>query len=347
MSVPFELGYRMPAEWSEHEGTWLSWPKNPDSFPKEILPKAEDTYMRMIDALHKNEDVHLLVDDLSSENRVKALLESNGIGKKRVFFHRIVTADVWFRDYGPIFIKKSNGEVAYTRWLFNAWGGKYGDLERDVHVPDDMLLDGIKRFDAGMVLEGGSIDANGLGTCITTEQCLLNKNRNPGLDKMQIEKRLCDYLGATNVIWLKEGISGDDTDGHVDDIARFVNEDTVVCAVEENRSDDNYAPLQKNLGSMESASDQDGNPINVVELPMPLPIVYNGIRLPASYTNFYIANKAVLVPIFWDRSDKKAMDTLSGLFPGREVIGINCRELVYGLGALHCVTQQQPASVRQ
>ena len=341
--MPFDLGYRMPAEWSTHQGTWISWPKNADSFPKEILPKVEDTFVSIIEALHKNEDVHLLVDDRHSEDRASELLKSRGVGNEGLFFHRIRTSDVWFRDYGPIFLKKTTGEVAYTRWIFNAWGNKYEDLRLDAHVPDDMPLEGIKNFEIPMVLEGGSIDVNGIGTCLTTEQCLLNKNRNPQFGKHQIEAYLQDYLGATNIIWLKEGISGDDTDGHVDDFARFVNETTVVCALETNGKDENCARLKDNFKRLKSAKDQGGHALNVIPIPMPAPVIYNGLRLPASYTNFYIANKSVLVPTFGDKNDAKVLYKLGSLFKGRDVIGINCRELIYGLGAIHCVTQQQPS----
>ncbi len=341
---PFKSGYRMPAEWSRHEGTWLAWPKNSDSFPGAILPKVEGAYLQIMAALHKNENVHLLVDDRACELRVKELLESHGVGEEGISMHRIGTVDVWFRDYGPIFIKKPGSKVAYTRWAFNAWGNKYDDLKLDAHVPDDMPLAGIKKFEAHMVLEGGSIDMNGMGSCLTSEQCLLNSNRNPQMDRAEIEVRLKDYLGATNVIWLKEGIAGDDTDGHVDDIARFVNENTVVCALEENTGDANYKALTENFNILKSAKDQNGGGLNVIPLPMPKPVMFNGLRLPASYTNFYIANKSVLVPIFGDSSDVKALGILKSLFPGREVIGINCRELVYGLGAIHCITQQQPSA---
>ncbi|MDE1860417.1 MAG: agmatine deiminase family protein [Candidatus Micrarchaeota archaeon] len=343
--TPFSLGYKMPAEWEEHDATWLSWPKDPESFPEEILPRVEDSYIRMIDALHRNERVCLLVDDEKSERRVAQLLKSNGIDSTNIAMHRIPTSDVWFRDYGPIFVTKKGG-VAFTRWRFNAWGGKYEELKRDAQIPDKIPLGGIRGFNVQMVLEGGSIDMNGLGTCLTTEQCLLNSNRNPSMGKSQIEKNLADYLGATNIIWLKSGIEGDDTDGHVDDLARFVNRDTVVCAVESNHRDDNYNALKDNYAILEQAKDQDGKKLKVVQIPMPGKVLYNGQRLPASYANFYIANKTVLVPIFDDPNDQKALGILGKLFPERKVVGINCRDLVYGFGSIHCVTQQQPKTPR-
>ena len=336
----------MPAEWELHEGTWISWPKNPDSFPKELLPNVEKAYVEMIRALSQNEKVNLLVDDPEEEKRILGILGSVGINSANVLIHRIRTSDVWFRDYGPIFITRKNGagkDIAYTHWVFNAWGNKYDDLKADTNVPNQMPKEGLQGFEVPMVLEGGSIDTNGKGTFLTTEQCLLNKNRNPSLSQSQIEKYLSDYLGASKIIWLKDGIEGDDTDGHVDDIARFVNANTVLCAFEENSNDPNSTALIANFNLLKNATDQDGNKLNVVPLPMPEPVIYNGIRLPASYSNFYIANNVVLVPIFGDKNDAKALDTISRFFQGRRVVGINCRALVYGFGALHCVTQQQPA----
>ena len=345
---PYQLGYRMPAEWDLHEGTWISWPKNPDSFPEELLPEVEKTFMGIIAALHKHEKVNLLVDDLRAEKRVTALLESNKIEKGNIIFHKVATVDVWFRDYGPIFIVRNtaNGkEIAYTHWIFNAWGGKYDDLKRDASIPDRIPIKDIKEFKAPMVLEGGSIDTNGIGTFLTTEQCLLNKNRNPNLKKGEIEEYLRDYLGATNIIWLKSGIEGDDTDGHIDDFARFVNKNTILCALEGNKNDGNYGALKENFDILKQSKDQDGNNFNVVALPMPKAVVYGGLRLPASYSNFYIANKTVLVPIFGDPNDNEALCIIRKFFPEREVLGINCRSMVYGFGAIHCATQQQPSII--
>jgi len=345
--TPFAQGYRMPAEWEPHDGTWIAWPKNHDSFPDDILPEVEDVYIEIISALHEGEEVHILVDDGTYEKRAIDILEAMGI-RKNIAIHRIQTSDVWFRDYGPIFITKDVNkvrELAFTKWNFNAWGGKYEDLKRDNDVPNQMPLTGMGRFDAPMVLEGGSIDVNGLGTCITTEQCLLNKNRNAHLSKEMISENLSGYLGATNIIWLKEGIAGDDTDGHVDDVARFVNKNTIVCAVEEDPVNENYASLTANLEILEDeAVDQDGGKLKIVPIDMPSDVIMKGQRLPASYTNFYIGNRAVLVPIFDDNNDRDALNALKDLFPGRKVLGINCRELVYGLGAIHCITQQQPGA---
>jgi agmatine deiminase len=344
--LPFKLGYRMPAEWDPHEGTWAAWPKNPDSFPEEILPEAEKAYTEMIGALHKDEKVNLLVDDEESENRARGFLESSSITMENIIFHRIATADVWFRDYGPIFIARNGPdgrEIAYTHWMFNAWGNKYDDLKPDSEIPGRIPLKGMKGFRVPIVLEGGSIDTNGRGAFLTTEQCLLNKNRNPNLSRGDIEGYLRDYLGATHIVWLKRGIEGDDTDGHVDDIARFVDKSTVVASLEKDEKDGNYWVLKENFDLLQRATDQDGNRLRVVALPMPKAVVHRGSRLPASYTNFYIANKAVLVPVFGDPNDKEAIGIIQKLFPERKAIGINCRAMVYGFGALHCATQQQPS----
>lgn len=340
---PYELGYSMPAEWEAHRATWISWPKNQDSFPEEILGEVERSYIEMVKNLQENETVHILVDDDSYEKRVREFLEYDGSGMKKVILHRIKTADVWFRDYGPIFVRNNaTRDIALTNWHFNAWGNKYDDLKEDDGIPDRLPIGAMMRFNPQIVLEGGSIDMNGLGTCLTTEQCLLNSNRNPQLGKEEIGKYLLDYLGARNIIWLKRGIEGDDTDGHVDDIARFVSKDTVVCAYEENENDANYSALKSNFDILSSAKDQDGNSFKIVKLPMPKPVELWERRLPASYTNFYIANKTVIVPIFGDDNDRKALDILQSLFKGRKVVGINCKCLVYGFGAIHCVTQQQP-----
>ncbi len=337
LSVPFALGYRMPAEWEKHESTWLTWPKHPDTFPEGIIEPVEATYIQMIEALAKGEKVNVLVDDKKTEEKILAIL--NG---RNVFFHIIETADVWIRDYGPIFVRGKAG-IAAIKWIFNAWGEKWDDLLPDNASGMEVAkLSGFKIFEPGIILEGGSIDTNGLGTCLTTEQCLLNKNRNPHLNREQIEKILRDYLGFTNVIWLKEGIVGDDTDGHIDDIARFVNKNTVVCAVEENKNDENYGILKTNLELLKNARDPDGDKLDVAELPTPRKIEIPERRLPASYANFYIGNAAVLVPMFNDKNDKKAMSIIGKFFPDREIVGIPSEALVYGYGGIHCVTQQQP-----
>jgi agmatine deiminase len=335
------MKYRMPAEWEPHEATWLAWPKNPESFPASILPDVERIYLRMIAVLSIGEKVNVLVDDDVSEERVAGLLDEQGI-RRNVILHRVRTADVWMRDYGPIFVKQGK-KLKITKWKYNAWGGKYDDLMRDDGVVD--ALSGGLGFEVirpGIVLEGGSIDVNGTGMLLTTEQCLLNPNRNPRMTKKQIEGRLSDYLGATHVVWLKEGIAGDDTDGHVDDIARFVDPSTVLCAVEENPADANYEALKLDFELLQKSLDQDGEPLEVVPLPMPGPLNSPMGRLPASYSNFYIGNAAVLLPVFNHKNDVRAQSLLEQYFPGRKVVPLDCRALVYGLGAIHCVSQQQP-----
>jgi agmatine deiminase len=300
----------------------------------------------MTRALLSGERVHLLVPDQKSGRRVLSALDSKKAATANLILHRVKTVDVWIRDYGPIFVKRGR-ERAFTKWVFNAWGGKYKDLARDNGVVDRVgALKTFKRLDVPAVLEGGSIDMNGLGACLTTEQCLLNPNRG-ARTREQMESLLRTHLGVTNVIWLKEGIEGDDTDGHIDDIARFVGPRTVLTAMEPDPCDKNHFYLEENRRILRGASDQDGRRLEVVELPMPGRVeVKKGHsdsgRLPASYANFYIGNAALLVPVYGHRNDKQALSILRGLFPGRRVYGIECTSLVYGLGSIHCVTQQQP-----
>ena len=340
LKKPKELGFIMPAEWEKHEATWLVWPKDPDTFPKGIIEPVEEAYTRIISYLAKGEKVNVLVDDKETEDRVLSMLSD----KKNILFHHIKSADVWVRDYGPIFIKKNN-EVVATKWTFNSWGNKYKELLMDNETGMKIAESAkSKIFEPGMVLECGSIETNGLGTCITTEQCLLNKNRNPKLSKDEIENYLESYLGFDNIIWLKNGIEGDDTDGHVDDIARFVNENTVVCMVEKNLDDDNYKNLKENFRILKESYDQGGKKINVIPISMPRKMEISGRRLAASYANFYIGNASILVPTFNDKNDEKAISIIGKFFPGKEIIGIDCKDLVYGYGGIHCITQQQPSS---
>lgn len=346
--TPSELGFKMPAEWRRHSGTWLTWPKDPLTWPERV-PQVEEIYLQMISALVPNETVNLLVDNEETEQAVKRRCTFRGV--ENLLFHRIETVDSWIRDYGPNFIINAHNELAYNDWIFNAWGNKYEELKRDDSIP--ALLEpvlNLRYFKPGIVLEGGAIDVNGAGCVLTTEQCLLNPNRNPHLGREQIEEYLQNYLGVTKVLWLKEGIVGDDTDGHIDDIARFVSPTRIVCAVEEDPSDANYELLQDNLKRLERMTDVRGEKFEVVSLPMPgivagssEPGERNLERLPASYANFYIANDVVLVPIFGHANDQRALETLQRLFPDRRAVGINCEPLVWGMGTIHCVTQQQPA----
>ncbi len=347
MNLPYKLGYRMPAEWEKHSATWLTWPKNKISWPGNKLAQVESIYIQMMDALLANERVNLLVKDKETATRVLKILAVKKSNTSHLIFHQVNAVDTWIRDYGPLFVKRGR-DKAFTKWIFNAWGGKYSDLARDTGIVDKLeTLKPIQRFNAGIILEGGSIDMNGRGTCLTTEQCLLNPNRNKHLSRKQIEKYLNDYLGAKKVIWLKEGIEADDTDGHVDDITRFVAPRTIVTAVEPNRVDKNHAYLEENLHILKSATDQDGKKFQIIELPMP-GVVGPGRsdtkhkRLPASYANFYIANQTVLVPVYSHKNDQKALAILKKVFPGRKIVGIECTPLVYGLGSIHCVTQQEP-----
>ncbi|MFO1519947.1 MAG: agmatine deiminase family protein [bacterium] len=343
-SLPRELGYRMPAEWEPHEATWLSWPKDPVTWPDRV-PQAQEAFAQMIEALTPNEKVHLLVDDEAMEEAARRKLSSKKVNEGNLLIHPIKTVDSWIRDYGPNFIKRES-EIAYNCWIFNAWGGKYETLMEDNGLPKRIshLLD-LPFFEPGIVMEGGSIEVNGQGTVLTTEQCLLNANRNPKLFKNEIEKYLKDYLGAKQVLWLGEGVAGDDTDGHVDDITRFVAADTIVTVVEEDPEDENYAPLQENLKRLRSMKNLDGKPFKLLTLPMPGRVEDDeGERLPASYANFYIANGVVLVPLYRHANDAKALGILKGCFPDRKIVGIECNDLIWGMGAIHCVTQQQPAS---
>ena len=343
--TPSALGYSMPAEWAPHRATWLSWPHNHDTWPT-FLETVRGVWIEMICALAPSERVYVLVNDRAAQAELSARLRAAGARLENITLLEIPTVDVWMRDYGPTFITRASADrpLACNDWIFNGWGGKYRDYQEDDRVARAIApLLGIPVFDHDIVLEGGSIEVNGAGTCLTTEQCLLHQNRNPHLTQGELEKRLMAALGVSHVIWLGEGIAGDDTDGHIDDIARFVDTATVVCAVEANSSDENYRALQENFERLQSARDQDGNKLAVVRLPCPAPVVYDDARLPASYANFYIANEVVLVPVFDDPEDAAALGILQELFPRRKVIGMRCSEVVGGLGAVHCVTQQEPA----
>ena len=344
--TPRALGYRMPAEWEPHAAVWLSWPHDPVTFPDRI-PRVEETFVRIIKVLHQSEQVHLCILDQAMRDRALPLLEVEGVDLNRVHLHLFDYADVWFRDYGPIFLVNSETKgLAMVDWYFNAWGQKYESHLKDTRIPSliHKKMD-IPYFMPEMVLEGGSIDVNGKGTLMTTEQCLLHPTRNPHLTQKEIEQTLCDYLGVKQIIWLNQGIEGDDTDGHIDDVARFVNATTVVCAYEENRSDSNHPVLKENYERLLDSTDQDGNRLEVIRLPMPGMEEDVEGRLPASYANFYIGNQTVLVPVFGHENDSIALEILKTVFPDREVVGIPSLDLVYGLGTLHCITQQQPAIV--
>jgi agmatine deiminase len=348
--TPHSLGFHMPAEWEPHEATWLGWPHELTDWPGKFAP-IPWAFAEIVRHLSQVERVYLLVENRGAENRVKSILKKSGANLGAVDFFRVPTDRGWMRDSGPICVKNSGGEVACNQFLFNGWA-KYSNHRRDsvaVTSVNKKLKHRVwQPVHKGrrVVLEGGSIDVNGQGTLLTTEECLLSKvqARNPGFTREDYAEVFREYLGVTNVLWLKNGIAGDDTHGHVDDLTRFVNSTTVVTIVENDPADANYSALQENLALLRTMKDQDGKALRVETLPMPEPIYFDGQRLPASYANFYIANKLVIVPTFNDPNDRVALNTLAGLFPGREVVGIACRDLVLGLGTLHCMTQQQPAA---
>jgi len=343
--MPAALGFRMPAEWEPHAATWLTWPHNRDSWPGKFEP-VPAVWVRMVAALAPGERVEIVVRDSAMHDEVADLLRGAAIDPAQVRLHVIPTDDAWMRDHGPTFVVRDDDgrrELGGIDWIYNAWGGKYPPFANDAKVAARVCeIAAARRFAPGIVLEGGAIEVNGRGTLLTTESCLLNPNRNPQLDRGEIEQRLRDYLGVEQVLWLGDGIVGDDTDGHVDDLTRFVDASTLVTVVEEDRSDENYAPLQENLERLRAMRDSAGRPFDIVELPMPRPVIFDGQRLPASYANFYIGNRVVLVPTFDDANDAAALATLRRLFPGRAVVDIPATDLVLGLGAFHCVTQQQP-----
>jgi agmatine deiminase len=340
--IPAALGYRMPAEWEAHAATWLSWPRRegisfPDSFDS-VLPALR----AMVKALIESEQVCINVCNGAHEAEARKVLR--GLSTERITFHLIPSNEPWCRDHGPIFLTRdADPKLAVVDWDYNAWGNKYPPFDLDEVVPTGIAeVLKVPTFYPRMILEGGSIDVNGAGALLTTESCLLNKNRNPNLSRDEIEQRLRDYLGVRDILWLGDGIAGDDTDGHVDDLARFVSDYTVVTVVEENRDDENYQPLQENFARLRDMK-IGGRAVEVITLPMPGKIVREGQRMPASYANFYIANSCVLAPTFADPADEVALSVLRECFPKRRVIGIDCRELIWGLGAFHCLTQQQPA----
>jgi len=353
--TPRQLGYRMPAEWEPHEATWLAWPHNPEDWPGKFA-SIPWLYAEIVRLLATREHVHLIVEDAKMEKRVSRMLQRACANLDRVSFHRWPTDRGWTRDSGPIFVRNAKGQIAITNWRFNGWA-KYDDWHLDDKLPSRVqkLLgcrewkplvqnqDGTKY----VILEGGSIDVNGHGALLTTEECLLSEvqQRNPGLSREKLERVFYDFLAIDQVIWLGRGIAGDDTHGHVDDIARFAGQATIVAAVEPDTSDPNHAPLADNLNRLKAARTPAGKQFTIIELPMPRPIVFCGQRVPASYANFYIANGQVLVPTFQDPNDRIALNTLAEVFPDREVIGVHSVDLIWGLGALHCMTQQQPAAM--
>ena len=367
-ATPAELGYRMPAEWEPHAATWIAWPHNREDWPGKFQP-IPWVYAEIVRHLARHELVEIIVTNAEAERSIRKLLKSSGVELGTVVrFNHWPTDRVWTRDYGPIFLRKDSSPRSWapqnlpgerpllaTTWRFNAWA-KYPNWKNDAAIAAKIAA--AQRVAAvqpvlevagrkhRVVLEGGSIDVNGWGTLLTTEECLLSpvQARNPRVNREQLENVFADYLGIRKVLWLGSGIVGDDTHGHIDDLARFVGPDTVVTVVERDPTDANFAPLQENLRRLRSMTDQDGRPLRVVELPMPGPVTFQGRRLPASYANFYIANGLVLVPVFNDQNDRVALNILAEVFSDRDVVGIYCGDFIWGFGAIHCMTQQQPAA---
>ncbi len=345
---PAALGYRMPAEWEPHVATWLSWPR-PDgiSFPGryETVPPV---LAKLVATLSQHEIVNINVGNTYFEQQVRAWLSQYGSRDlSQVRFHHVPTNEPWCRDHGPIFLTKPGTEYPLVAldWGYNAWGNKYPPFDLDDAVPARVaeIVGDVPVFTPGIVLEGGSIEVNGAGSLLTTESCLLNPNRNPSLGKADLERYLRDYFAVTNVLWLGDGIEGDDTDGHIDDLTRFIDRTTVVTVVEENEADSNFEPLRANLVRLRGMHAEDGTSLTVRTLPMPPRLVREGQVLPASYANYYVANGVVLLPGYDERTDALAAAVLREAFPTREVEIIDCRDLIWGLGAFHCLTQQQPA----
>lgn len=342
--TPKSMGFTFPAEWSQQTAMWLSWPHKEASWPGKINA-IYPSYCKFIVAVAGAQKVRINVSNEAMQAFATMELEKITDDFSNIEFHINPTNDAWCRDHGPAFlINKATKEKAVVDWQYNAWGNKYPPFDLDDIVPSRIAKTfNLPLFTPSIVMEGGAVEFNGAGTVLTTSACLLNENRNPHLTKEQIEQYLLEYYGQEQVLWLEEGIIGDDTDGHIDDITRFVNEDTVVTVVEENPEDENYAILQHNLETLRGFRLLNGKPLNIIELPMPAPVLYEGDVLPASYANFYIANEVVVVPVFNDKNDAKALAILQECFPDRKVIGIDSVDIIWGLGSFHCLSQQEPA----
>ncbi len=345
LMTPRQRGYTFPAEWAPHQATWLSWPHQAASWPGKI-EAIYPVYCEFIRLLSECEEVHINVGDEAMAEAVERRLELATVRMDQVFFHLFPTNDAWCRDHGPAFVvsQEADAPKALIDWGYNAWGDKYPPYDLDNDIPRRIAAyRGLPRFVPGIIMEGGSIEVNGAGTLLTTEACLLNPNRNPKLNRQQIETYLRDYYGQEQILWLGEGIVGDDTDGHIDDLTRFVSRDTVVTVVESNPQDENHDLLQENLRRLQAFRLRDGRPLNVLQLPMPDPVVYDGQRLPASYANFYLANRLVIVPTYRCAQDQDALNVLSSCFPDRQVVGLDSTDIIWGLGSFHCLSQQEPA----
>ena len=344
IKTPAALGFRMPAEWEPQVAVWLSWPHNLATWPGHFRP-IPAKFAEIVAHISRYEEVRINVAE-PLQQRAWSLIAKAKAVLSRVTLYDHPTNDAWCRDHGPIFVKNDQtGEIAVTDWEHNAWGGKYPPFDLDNTVPPNIAAAlGFRRFEKKMIMEGGSLDVNGAGLLLTTESCLLNKNRNPSMSKTAIERALRDFLGVHTIYWLGDGIVGDDTDGHIDDMTRFFSVDGIVTATESNKKDKNYPILRDNLARLQALRTPDGKKFNIVELPMPKPAFFEGQQLPASYANFLVINGAVLMPTFQQpKRDAEAAEVLAACFPGRNIIPIDCLELVWGLGTLHCISQQQPA----
>jgi len=344
---PADLGYRMPGEWEFQEGLWLAWPHNHETWPGKNLDDIESVYLDIIQALYEDETVHVLANGFSLRDKIRDLLEQRKISSSNVKLHIIQNNDAWIRDYGPNYIiQEESGykTLAFNNWNFDSWGKKY-DWRLDDKVNDHIASAlSLQHFNPGAVLEGGAIEVNGKGLCMTTASCLLDENRNKGATKEKMEFLLSKYLGISQTIWLEgQCIEGDDTDGHIDNIARFVSPSEIVCVVEENESDCNYEGLARNRKILENFNNLNGGQLTIIPIPMPNPIIDDGVRLPASYANFYIGNRKVLLPAYGIGKDEQVKNILSPLFPNREITLINSIDLIAGLGGIHCISQQIPS----
>ncbi len=355
---PKKDGYYFPAEWEQHEATWLSWPHNTDTWPGKFKHIFQ-AYCEFIRVLSLSENVRINVGSVELAKSAFTRIAQYGAELDNIYFYLNPTNDAWCRDHGPSFLVNENPslEKIIVDWGYNAWGGKYPPFDLDNEIPQKVATQlGLQIADPGIIMEGGSVEFNGAGALMTSESCLLNPNRNPDLSKKEIEQKLCDFYGVDEILWIKDGIAGDDTDGHIDDTVRFVDETTVITMVEENREDENHEPLHYNLellkqmkigGSTSSPTGLANGTINksvltIVDIQMPEPLFHNGQRLPASYANFYISNEHVIVPIFNSKHDDHALGKIQECFPTRKVMGIDSTHLVWGLGSFHCLSQQEP-----
>lgn len=345
MATPRELGFRMPAEWHKHSATLFAWPHNRSTWPNERLERVEAVYKNLISTLSRYEPVLIIAADEKVYQKVNSVLAHDNADRSNISVIIYPNNDNWVRDSGPIMVKSSD-EFAVTDWIYNAWGGKYSPWDADNKIPLHIAkMFGLKRFETNVVLEGGSIETNGEGVFLTTESVLLNPNRNPHLTKSEIEEHLETFLGAKKIIWLKDGLKGDDTDGHIDDLSRFVDKRTIVTCFTDDENDVNYQILKENYEILKNASDKNGNPFKIIKLPMPNTKIdgttFDGSEyVPASYANFYIGNSVILLPVYDERYDQLVINVFEKLFPEHKIEAIHCADLVWGQGSIHCITQQ-------